>query len=70
MNLSDITILKIKNVDYRCIISGMSKIEVINILQNIDLTGKVEHYIIKNQEQFSNCKFTLNSNLNEKSGKL
>ena len=40
MNLSDITILKIKCFDYRCIISGISKNEAINLLRKIDLTEK------------------------------
>ena len=38
MNLSNITILKIKNADYRCIISEISKSEAIKLLKNIDLT--------------------------------
>ena len=38
MNLSNIYILNIKNVDYRCIISGINKSEAINLLQNTDLT--------------------------------
>ena len=44
MNLSDIAILNIKSADYRCIISGISKNEAINLMQNIDLTKNVEHY--------------------------
>ena len=44
MNLRNVAILKIKNVDYRCIITEISKSEAINLIQNIDLTGKVEHY--------------------------
>ena len=40
MNLSDAAILKIKNTDYRCIITGISKSEAINLMQNIDLTEK------------------------------
>ena len=40
MNLSDIAILKIKNADYCCIISGISKIEAIKLLHNIDMTEK------------------------------
>ena len=44
MNLSDIAILNIKDADYRCIISGISKIEAINLMQNISLTKKAEHY--------------------------
>ena len=33
MNLSDIAILNIKNADYRCIISGISKSEAMNLMQ-------------------------------------
>ena len=40
MNLSDIAMLNIKGADYCCIISEISKIEVINLMQNIDLTEK------------------------------
>ena len=40
MNLSDIAILNNVGVDYRCIIDGISKSEAINLMQNIDLTGK------------------------------
>ena len=44
MSLSNIVILNIKDFDYHCIISGISKNEAINIMQNADLTKKVEHY--------------------------
>ena len=40
MNLSDISILNIKSADYCCIISGISKSEVINLMQNTDLTER------------------------------
>ena len=40
INLSNITILKTKNVDYRCIITGISKNEAVKLSQNIDLTEK------------------------------
>ena len=40
MNYSNIAILKIKNVDYHCIITGISKGEAINLMQNINLTEK------------------------------
>ena len=40
MNISDITVLNIKGADYCCIISGISKSEGINLMQNIDLTKK------------------------------
>ena len=41
VNLSDITILKVKNAGYCCIISEISKTEAIDLLQNIDLTKKI-----------------------------
>ena len=44
MNLSDIAILNIKDSNYRCIISLISKNEAINVMQNVDLTKKAEHY--------------------------
>ena len=40
MNLSNIAFLKIKNADYCCIITEISKSEAIKLLQNIDLTKK------------------------------
>ena len=40
MNFSDIAILNIKSADYRFIISSISKSEVKNLMQNIDLTEK------------------------------
>ena len=40
MNLSNINMLKSKNADYRCIISGIIKNEAINLLQNIGLTER------------------------------
>ena len=40
MNLSDIAILNIKGPDYHGIISLISKNEVINLMQNVDLSGK------------------------------
>ena len=40
MNLSGIAISKIKNTNYRCIITGISKSEAIKLLLNIDLTEK------------------------------
>ena len=53
MNLSNITILKITNADYCCIISGIiSKSEAIHLLQNTDLTEKRWNIIkMKYQEQ-------------------
>ena len=53
MYLSNIAILKNKNVDYHCIITGISKSEAIKLLQNIDLTEKSEALQRnKYQEQF------------------
>ena len=40
MNLSDIAISNIEGSDYRCIISGISKSEAINLMQDINLTEK------------------------------
>ena len=40
MNLCDIVVLNIKDPDYRCIVSGISRNEAINIMQNADLTEK------------------------------
>ena len=44
VNLSDIAILYIKDSDYPCIFSFISKNEAIDLLQNGDLTENVEHY--------------------------
>ena len=76
MNLSNIAILKIENADYHCIISGISKSEATNLMQNIDLTETQWNIIekhknllkINTRSNFWKCKFTSNSNLNEKSG--
>ena len=38
VNLDDIDIWNIWGVDYRCIINGTSKNELVNLLQNADLT--------------------------------
>ena len=37
---SDIAILNIEGTDYFCDISGISKSEATNVMQNIDLTEK------------------------------
>ena len=39
-NLNDIVILTINGFDYRCIISGISESEALNLLRNADLTKK------------------------------
>ena len=41
MNLSYVAILNIHGAGYRCIISGISKIEAIILKQNIDLNEKI-----------------------------
>ena len=40
VNLSDIAILNIKGSNYCCIISGISKNEAINLMQNADFTKR------------------------------
>ena len=42
MNHRNIAILKIKNAYYCCIIRGITKIEAINLMKNIDLTKNRE----------------------------
>ena len=44
MNLSDIAILNIKGSDHCFINRLMSKNGAIHLMQNADLTGKMEHY--------------------------
>ena len=40
MNLSNIAIWKIKDTNYHCIITGISKSEAMNLIQNIDSIEK------------------------------
>ena len=40
INHNDIDILNIKGSDYRCIISGITRGEATNVMQNTNLTGK------------------------------
>ena len=49
INLRDIAILEIKNTNYCCIITGISKSEATKLLQIIDLTEK--NGTLKNQTQ-------------------
>ena len=44
MNLSNIAILNIQGVESYYIMGGISKNEAIKLLQNVNLTEKVEHY--------------------------
>ena len=48
MNVSDIAILNVKSANYRCILSGISKNEAINLMQNADLTKKKQSSIKHN----------------------
>ena len=52
VNYSDIAILSIKDSEYFCIICSVRKNEGVNLMQNADLTEKVEHYETRHQEQF------------------
>ena len=47
-NISDISIITIKNVDYRCIIHNISNTEVINLLENSALQdrGCIQRYFL------------------------
>ena len=54
INLSDIAILNNKVSDYRCIISLISKIDAIKMMQNADLTEK--NNIIKHKKFISYIK--------------
>ena len=44
LNLTTINILNVHVVDYCYIISRIRKNDAINLMQNIDLTEKAEHY--------------------------
>ena len=55
INLSDCPILKIKGSGYRCIISLISTNKAMNLLQNVDLTGKKRN-IIKHKKLIFICK--------------
>ena len=46
MYMNDVNFLKIHIVDNRCIINGISRSEVVNLLQNVDLNKKVDYYFI------------------------
>ena len=49
LNLSDIAVLNIKGSDYRCIITLISKNDVIKLMQYADLTKK-KRIIIKHKK--------------------
>ena len=39
-----VNLLKIKNANYRCIVTGISKSQAINFMQSIDLIKNVKLY--------------------------
>ena len=51
MNLTNVDILNIHSADYCCIISRISKIEAVNLLQRADYTKK---WNIKNYKYYTN----------------
>ena len=55
MNLSDIAILNIKSANYCCIISGISKSEAINLMQDMGLNEKKQN-IVKQKNLLSYIK--------------
>ena len=56
MNLSNIACLNIKGSNCCCIITGISKNEAINLMQNIDLIEKRGIRIIKHKNSLSHIK--------------
>ena len=46
MNLIDTAILNIHGLNYHCMITRVSKSEAVNLMQNINLSEKSEHYKI------------------------
>ena len=46
MKLNNIAILNIHGFDYHCIVNGMSKKGVVNILKKADLSKKLDYYKI------------------------
>ena len=64
VNVSDIAVIIVKNVDYRCIIHNISKFEAINLLKNSVLgdRGYFLFSIYKMVDNIDNCKF-LNINI-------
>ena len=45
INLNDITILNIKDLNYCCIVSGITESEVVSLLQDASLTKKLRNKI-------------------------
>ena len=53
VNISDIVIITVKNVDYRCIIHNISKSKAINLLENSVLEDRGHIYTKKYCLEFS-----------------
>ena len=62
INLSDTAIINIHGADYYCIISGISKSQIINLMHNISLTEEKEN-IIKHKHIFSHIKISKKVNV-------
>ena len=70
MNLSNVAVLNMKASYCHCIISSIIKNETINLMQNVDLTEKMEHYktnilfsyikMVKETARFGNIKIENN----------
>ena len=56
IELSDIAILKVKSFDCQFIITGISKIKAIKLLQNIDVTAKKKNYQKMENYKLKICK--------------
>ena len=46
MNISDIAVFNIKNSYHRCIISGISKNEAVNLMEITNLREKKQKFIV------------------------
>ena len=59
VNISDIAIVTIKNVDYRCIIDNISKSEAIDLLRNsvLEDRGYIQKNIVLNFSLFQTVFF-------------
>ena len=60
LNISDIAIITVKNVDYRCIIHNISKSEAINLLKNmfLKIVGMYKRYCLNFQSTQDSFFFT------------
>ena len=60
VNISDIVIMTVKNVDYRCITRNISKSEATNLLKNsvLENSGYIQKNIVLNFSLFCTIFFT------------